>query len=85
MSEDRDRPRRPPGRAIGDTLRLLTLARACPHRIPGRNGCEWGACRIADGARVAPADCFACIDINGGHPPCSSAPTSSAAGPTTTR
>lgn len=75
----------PPRRPIGDTLRLLTLARACPHRIPGRNGCEWGACRLADGARVAPADCFACIDSNEGHPLCSSAPTSSRAGPTTTR
>jgi hypothetical protein len=62
---------RPPRRPIGETLRLLAIARACPHRIPGRTGCEWGACRLDDGARVAPSDCFACIESNTIEaPPC---------------
>ncbi|WP_337175371.1 hypothetical protein [Paludisphaera sp.] len=45
---------------LGDQLRLLKLARECPHREAAECGCNYGRCAL-DGRDKSVQDCLECV------------------------
>jgi hypothetical protein len=46
-----------------ESLEVLAAVRRCPFRSVGRDGCQCGRCALRGGAKVATAECIACVKL----------------------